>query len=641
MNHLSCGVALAALAIPALVNAETQPPQSDDTAQLVVTGTRATDPVPADQLGASLTIIDDEALTQRQAREIADILRDVPGLAVSGSGGLTQVRIRGAEGNHTLVLIDGIEVSDPFFGEFEFGALAIDSAARIEVLRGQQSALYGSDAIGGVIQYVTLSGREAPGLRLRAEGGSFGTFNAAARYAGVAGDLDYAISATHIGTDGTVGARGGTRDLDKHTNALSVNTLWTPAPNARIRFVGRWSETDNEFNNQDFFPSSPTFGLAIDSPGTYVENEAFYALIGSEVDLLDGRWTHALTGQIADIDREGFSNDIRDSGNEGQRLKASYVSSLRLGTDAVRHTITFAGDWERERFRNTTPGGFAFTGRRQIRNLGLVAEYGLTIDDSLALGAALRWDDNSRFDDTLTYRLQGSYSFDFGLRARAAAGSGIKNPGFFELFGFVDGRFIGNAALKPERSEGWEIGLEQEFADGAVTIGATYFDSTLEDEIFTAFPPPDFVATPSNRTTESRQHGVEAFLRARLGPQWRIDASYTRLSAEENGVREVRRPRNTANVAIAWTAPEQRGGLTLIVRHSGSQTDNAFLDPSFIPTTVTLDAFTLVSIAGSLRLTEGVELTARVENLFDEDYEQIFSFTNPGIGAFAGIRARF
>ncbi|MGP1281638.1 MAG: TonB-dependent receptor plug domain-containing protein [Parasphingopyxis sp.] len=640
MTILTRSVALSALLLPAVAAAQAGPPDGNRE-QLVVTGTRAPDPVPADRIGAALTVIDDEALTRRQAREIADILRDVPGLAVSGIAGQTQVRIRGTEANHTLVLIDGIEVSDPFFGEFDFGSLAIDSAARIEVLRGQQSALYGSDAIGGVIHYITLSGREAPGLRLRAEGGSFGTFNAAARYAGVAGDLDYAISATHLGTDGTVGTRGGTRTLDKTTDSVSVNALWTPAPNARLRFVGRWSDTDSEFNNQDFTPGSPTFGFAVDSPGTHVSNRGLYALAGGEVDLLDGRWTHALTGQIADIERDGFGNDVRDSGSEGQRLKASYVSSLRLGSEALRHTITFAGDWERERFRNTTPGGFAFTGRRQIRNLGLVAEYGLVANDRLALGAALRFDDNSRFDDTLTYRVQGSYRFDFGLRARAAAGSGIKNPGFFELFGFVDGRFIGNAALAPERSEGWEIGLEQELAQGAVTIGATYFESRLEDEIFTDFPPPDFLATPANRTTESRQHGVETFLRARLGPQWRIDAGYTRLTARENGVRELRRPRDTANVAIAWTAPEERGGLALIVRHSGSQTDNAFLDPSFVPTTVTLDAFTLVSLAGSLRLAEGVELTARVENLFDESYEQIFSFANPGIGAFAGLRARF
>lgn len=640
MKTLSYGVAASALLIPAIAGAQTGLPDNpNDT--LIVTGTRAADPLPLSQQGGSVTVITPDALVQRQAREISDILRDVPGLSVSGSPGQTQVRIRGTEANHTLVLIDGIEVSDPFFGEFDFGSLAIDQAARIEVLRGQQSALYGSDAIGGVIHYITLTGSEAPGLQLRAEGGSFGTFNVAARYGGVAGNFDYAISATHLGTGGTVGTRGGTRELSKTTNALSFNGLWAPAPNARVRIVGRWNATDSDFNDQDFTPGSPTFGFAVDSPGTSVENEGLYALVSGELDLLDDRWTHALTAQVADIDRDGFSNSALNSGNESQRIKGSYVSSLRLGNDALRHMITFAGDWERERFRNTAPGGFAFNGRRQIRNLGLVAEYGMVANDRLALDAALRWDDNSRFDDTLTYRVQGSYAFDFGLRARAAAGSGIKNPGFFELFGFTDGRFIGNAALKPERSEGWEIGLEQAIADGAVTIGATYFESTLEDEIFTDYPAPNFVVTPANRTTQSRQHGVETFLRAQLSPAWRIDASYTRLTARENGTREVRRPRDTANVAISWQAPEERGGLTLVVRHSGSQTDSAFLDPSFVPTIVTLESFTLVSLAGSLRLAEGVELTARVENLLDQSYEQIFSFTNPGIGAFAGIRAQF
>ena len=178
-------------------------------------------------------------------------------------------------------------------------------------------------------------------------------------------------------------------------------------------------------------------------------------------------------------------------------------------------------------------------------------------------------------------------------------------------------------------------------ADGQVTLGATYFDSRLKDEIFTSYPPPAFLATPDNRTTESRQKGLETWLRARIGQAWQIDASYTRLSARENGVREVRRPRNTGSASVSWSAPEDRGGFTLAIQHVGDQTDVAFLDPSFIPTRVTLEAFTLVSLTGSLRLAEGVDLTARVENLFDENYEQVFSFTNPGIGAYAGIRARF
>ncbi|HEX4097624.1 MAG TPA: TonB-dependent receptor plug domain-containing protein, partial [Caulobacteraceae bacterium] len=167
------------------------PPSSVD--PLVVTASRSGDATPADLVGASVTVIDDQALQQRQTVVVSDVLRDVPGVAVSRTGGvgdMTQVRIRGAEGNQTLVLIDGIKASDPFFDEYDFGTIIADPDARIEVLRGQQSALYGSDAIGGVISYTTLTGAEAPGIHVRAEGGSMGTYSGGARIAGVSGDLD-------------------------------------------------------------------------------------------------------------------------------------------------------------------------------------------------------------------------------------------------------------------------------------------------------------------------------------------------------------------------------------------------------------------------------------------------------------------
>ena len=135
---------------------------ADSADELIVTASRSGVAVPQHLLGSSVTVLDASTLAERQTREVADILRDVPGLAVNVSPGLTQIRMRGAEANHTLVLVDGIEVSDPFYGEFDFSTLIADDGARIEVLRGQQSALYGSDAIGGVIHYISGSGQDAP-----------------------------------------------------------------------------------------------------------------------------------------------------------------------------------------------------------------------------------------------------------------------------------------------------------------------------------------------------------------------------------------------------------------------------------------------------------------------------------------------
>lgn len=608
--------------------------------ELVVTASRSGNGVRADLLGGSVTVIDDAAFQQRQVRQVYDLLRDVPGLAVSRVPGLAQVRIRGGEGNHTLVLIDGIEASDPNFGEFEFGTLIADEAAKLEVLRGQQSALYGSEAIGGVINYLTASGAEAPGVRVRAEGGSFGTIASAARVAGVNGALDYALSASQFSTDGSPNAPGGSRDIGADTWNLAGKSRWTVSDQLRFDVIARYTRSRTDINNSDYDSASPTFGYTIDSPGSYVKNRAFYGLVRGELDLLDGRWTHRASAQIGRFERDGYDVDAPSYGNRGQRNKASYETTYRFGSDTVKQQVTLAVDLERERFRNTDPTGYAFTGWRHIDNLGLVAAYDLVADERLALGASVRHDDNDRFDNADTWRLQGSYRFDSGTRIRAAAGSGVKNPGFGELYGYVDGRYIGNPSLKPEKSEGWEAGLEQTFADGAALVGVTWFDSTLKNEIYTTYPAPLFVATPANRATKSKQHGLEAFAQGRFGA-FQFDASYTHLKARENGVEEVRRPKDIASLAVTWFASDDRGSATLTVRYHGDQKDLAYTDPSFVPVRVTLDDYTLVNFNAEWRLTDKVSVFGRVENLFDEDYQEVFSFVSPGRGVFAGLKASF
>jgi vitamin B12 transporter len=591
-------------------------------------------------VGASVTTLAPETLIERQTRTIADILRDVPGVAVNRTAGLTQLRLRGSEANQTLVLIDGIEASDPFLSEFDFGSLVADESARIEVLRGQQSALYGSDAIGGVIHYITASGRETPGFSARLEGGTQDTANALVRAAGVAGAFDYALSGTMLTSGGAPDARDGTRDLGGETVSLATKLNWEPVESFRLRAVGRFTDVDRDFNDQDFTPGSPTFGLVVDSPGVRSHNRNGMGLLRAELDLIDGRWSHALTGQYVDARRDTFRFDERLSGSTGARLKGSYETAFRFETGAVRHRATLALDVERERFRNRDPNGFAFSGRRQIENLGLVGQYELFLGDRGGLSASIRRDDNNLFANTTTYRVQGSYRVLDGTRLHAAAGSGVKNPNLFELYGFIDGRYIGNPDLRPEKSEGWEAGVEQSLFGDRVTVGATWFENVLEDEIFTDFPPPDFTPTSANRTTKSRQRGVEASLAARFGEAWRLDASYTYLRARENGAVEVRRPKHIASVSGTWTAPDDAGSVTLVARYNGRQFDQAFLDPSFVPTRVTLGDYVLVNLNGRVKLSDRFELFGRIENLFDERYEDVFSFVNHGRIAIVGVRAR-
>jgi len=564
------------------------------------------------------------------------VLRDVPGVAVAGVAGQTQIRLRGSEANHVLVLVDGIEVSDPFAGEFDVGTLQAEPGARVEVLRGPQSALYGSDAIGGVVAYESASGRKAPGFAARIEGGTQATVNGAARYGASGNDWDAALSAVVVSTDGQPNARGGTRDIGRDSYTISGKGSVEVTDTLTLRAAARFIRTEGRTNDSDFDTTSPTFGLIIDSPGSRFTNEAIYALVGARVDTLEGRWTHDLSAQIADVNRETFTAFGQSSGSEGDRVKASYVSAFAL---ADQHNLTFAADYEVEGFRNATPGGFVFDERREIEQVGLVGEYRYS-GEAFDFSAAIRHDFNDLFQDATTFRVGAGYRITETTRLRAAGGSGVKNPGFFELYGFIDGRFIGNAALRPEKSAGWEVGIDQGIGDDA-SLAVTYFDSELEGEIFTTFPPPNFIATPANRTTESRQRGVEVSLNARLGDRFSLDAAYSYLDAEENGVEEVRRPDHIASAALTWEAPDDAASATLVVRYNGETPDVAFTDPSFVPVRVQLDEFTLVNFNARVKLTDSLAAFARVENLLGEEYEQVFSFVSPGRSAAVGVEARF
>jgi vitamin B12 transporter len=639
------------LATSFAASAQNAQDSSDPLTEVVITATRANEGIRSDLLGTSLTVLDPQDLEQRQVRIVSDILRDVPGIAVSRSGGvgaLTQVRLRGAESNQTLVLIDGIKASDPYAGEFDFATLIADDVARVEILRGQQSALYGSDAIGGVINYITPTGKEMPGTRLRLEGGSFGTADVSARAAGVAGPLDYALSAGYQDTDGTPTARSGSRDLGAENKAASAKFIYSISDQARIKAVARYSHTEADTNDQDFnFPPGPTYGFVVDTPGSYYKNRALYGLLRGELDTFGGHWSHAVQAQGVDAKRDGFLDNDPSYGDDGGRGRYSYETTVRFGSDAVKQSVTGALDYERETFQNRGPFLTEEQAReRSLTTKGAVVQYDATINDRIGLGGALRYDDNSRFDSGTTFRLQGSYLFDSGTRLHAAAGSGTKNPGIFELYGFDPDTFIGNPNLKPEKSHGWELGVAQRFFDNRARVDVTYFDSKLRDEIFTQYDANFVFSSPENKPQDSKQKGVEVSLEGRISDEWRVDASYTYLDSKEfdsttqTMLEEVRRPKHIASLNVGWRGFENRGGVDLTVRYNGSMFDNNFTFA--VPTPrVRLDSYTLVNFGGDFKVTDSVQVYARVENLFDEKYEEVFTYRTPGRAEYAGVRFSF
>ena len=631
--QLLCGAALVALGWSAPVFAQSEDETENTSSVLgtgpfdiLVTASRAGTSLATDYTG-SATILTPEQLEQRQTRNIEDVLRDVPGVAVSSVAGQTQLRLRGSEANHVLALVDGIEVSDPGSGEYDIGTLQAEIGSLVEVLRGPQSALHGNDAIAGVVAYE--SGL-FDGFAARIEGGSDNTVNGAVRW-GLAGDtVDAGLSATVVSTDGQPNARGGSRDIGRDSYTISGKVSARASDALTLRATARYVQTEGEFNDQDFDFTSPTLGLVIDSPGVGFESEALFGLVGARLDPAGGEWVHDLSFQFADTARHTFAPFGRTSDTQSDRIKASYVGSYNLASE---HNLTFAADYEVEGFNNIA----TFDDRRETENAGLTGEYRYS-GERIDVSAALRHDFNDRFQDTTTFRLGAGLAVTDTTRLRASVGTGVKNPTFTELFGFFDGQFLGNPDLEPEESTSWEVGVDQRFAGDRAELSLTYFNAELEREIFTIFgPAPTFTATPANRDTTSKRQGVEVALSADFSPQWSLQAAYTYVDSEENGVTEVRRPESIASAALTWSAPDDKASVTLVVRHNGEMQDTDF--GAFVP--VTLDDFTLVNLNVRLELAEGLDIFARAENLLDERYEQVFSFVSPGRQIFAGFAARF
>jgi len=664
---LLLGAGMVALLLPGVARAQVEEANTRSLRNgeaIVVTAALSGRGIERDLIGSSITLIDAQEMADRETRIVSDILRDVPGIAVSRAGavgGQTQIRIRGSEANHVLVFVDGIKVSDPYQGEFDFATLIADDAARIEVLRGQQSALYGSDAIGGVVGYITLSGREAPGVRLRGEGGSFGTFSGTARIAGARDTFDYALSGAFNSTRGYPTAPGGSRDVGSRNAAFSAKLGWAPADRVTLSGVLRYSLTEADMNDQGPSLDAPVVDgrqviTVVDTPGSFYRNRAWYGLLRADLETVADLLFTSLTAQVADTARDAYASFGYNYGNKGTRYRGAFINELRLGTDRVKHRLTLAVDAERETYRNAAPAA-PDRSSKTIDTVGLIGQYNLTVDDRFALGGSLRYDDNSYFDDATTWHVEASYLFPSGTRPHAAAGSGVKAPVSFELFGYSTGQYIGNPDLRPEESTGWEVGIDQRFANGALTIGATYFESRLTNEIYTAFLPPDYSATSLNLTTRTRQKGIELFGEARLGAV-RASASWTWLDAPQSRdvlldpedptslasgpvtAQAVRRPRYSGSVNLTYASARLPLSGTLTVRYNGRMKD-IVLTPSYMALYADLPPFTLVNLNLRYRMTERFELFARAENLFDETYQEVFTFRTPGRGLHAGVRARF
>lgn len=594
----------------------------------------AREPVRSDLSGTAITVIDRDTIDALNVPQAADLLRLSPGVSVAQSGPIgsqTQVRLRGAEANHTLVFVDGIEVNDPASsGDFRFETLLADGIEKIEVLRGPQSALWGSEAIGGVVSVTTREpGNDSP-LFGQFEYGSLRTWRAGGGVEIGSASNGVVAQVSHIDTRG-IDAAGSGGERDGYENlTLSVKGVAQPTPNTEVGAVVRYSTAETEFDGND----PVTFLRADTLDETRIRGLALRAY--GEVALLDDRWKHRIEAQHLETDninRQGATFLNRD---DAERQKAIYQSSFETGP----HRLTGAFEHEKQRFRADDRAFFGATNQRRSREQNsLVGDYRLTIGEAFAASASVRHDDNDRFADATTWRATAAAALPRGFRAHASFGEGVTDPTFTEQFGFFPGSFVGNADLKPESSRGFDLGLG--WGNQRLAADVTYFRADLEDEIITTFDPATFLAGVANASGESRRQGVEASFDAKANEWLSVSANYTWLDSEEGRIaggvrsREVRRARHSGSLIVS----AERDRLTLAgsLAYVGKRRDvdfDTFAD-------VALGDYALITLSGRYRLTESIELTARVENAGDADYQDVFGYATPGIAGYVGLRVRW
>lgn len=580
-----------------------------------VTGLRA---VPPADVSASVTVLEVEDLEIRNSPFLADQLRAVPGVAISTSGGqgsLSSIRTRGSEANHTLVLLNGVEVADAAT-ELNLGILQGLNISRIEFARGEQSVLHGSEAIGGVIFVETdIEGKSAAievGSRDTARGNigfGFGDDTANIGF-NVSGFTTSGIDITDNGDD----------DGSNSFNAM-VQAGKTLSEN--------WSAQG--------FATYRVSDLDIDSFAGD-ESEATQYVLGAAVTGDTGAVNHVIRLGYTDVTNTTFVSGSRNSETQGERTKLSYSPSISFDGTGASVTVSGLIEYENEDYeRFAVDTTFGDPNQSQsFESMAFAGEVRAKLH-KLALNGSVRRDDNDgRFENATTWRLGAAYDLGKFGKARASGGEAVKNPTFTELFGFTPANFVGNPDLIPEESIGWEIGYD--FTNGPVSVSATYFDSELENEIFSDFS--GFPAvTAANRATKSERKGVELAASFDVSETVTINAAFTNLTSEENGVDEIRRPENTASLALSWRDLFRDGTkLGLAADYVGEQTDNNF--STFPATLETLDEYVLVSATAEYPITEKLSVTLRGENLFDEDVVDVFGFNTPGAGVFIGLKLR-
>lgn len=618
-----------------------------DASDVVVTAIRV--PTSIDRVAASVTVLDKASLDRMQDIGVTEVLLRTPGVSVSRNGGYgtnTTLRIRGAETDQTVVVIDGVKLNDPSSpgGGYNLANLLVGDAARIEVLRGPQSILWGSQAIGGVVNIVTALPERPLEGSFDIESGSRQTVSARGAVGGKTGPLQFRIGVQTFTTDGisVIAPAFGGVETDGYTNqSVTGRVVLQLAHGVSADVRGYYANGRTELDSTTADTSD------------YTLDKEFVGYAGLNVDLFGDRLRNRIAYGYTTIKRDNYSpprarQQTFDALGRNERLEYQGSLAIASGWDAE-----FGIEHEHSRFRSVSPPASLATpvpapavGAADLT--GIYGQVNATLIGGLTLTGGVREDHHSRYGSKTLFQGGAVWKLATGTIIRATYGQGFKAPTLYQLYSD-----FGNQALEPERANGWEAGIEQHLLGGALTLGSTYFERRSTNLIVFAscaagstlplcFQPGTTIARSGYYQNVSRAfaRGVEAIGTLRIGSRVLIDGNYTYSPSEDRspgattfGRQLPRRPRNAANGSATYTLPSGLSG-GVAVRWSGETFDNA-------THTIRLAPYTLVDLRAGLPITKTLALFGRVENLFDAQYQTAYRYGTLGRSFYAGFRGRF
>lgn len=571
--------------------------------EVVVSATKVEEPV--EETTSDVIVIKEEDIKEMNVEFVPDVLKRVSELNLVQSGGVgkkADVILRGGSSEHTLVMIDGIKVKSTTLGSFDFSGINVHDIERIEIVKGPQSTIYGSEAMAGVINIITKKGKGKPKVAVSFESGSFGTYNPSATVSGGDKKLDYRLTGTYFYTDGISAAKNG-EERDGYKNAaLSGKFGFRPAEKLELELSGKYYYDRSELDDRG-------------DDLNYTRHGNHYILSGKGKFYLSDIWEQILT----------YSN-VKDSLKDRDTDTPSNNADIITGIETIdwQHNFYFTNNYtliagfENRLEKGENIGNFS----KKVYNNALYLHNKLSLFEGLLhLNGGIRYDDHETFGNKYTYRLGAvSYIKSAGIKIMANYGTGFRAPSFNELFWPADRFGVGNPNLQPEETDSWEAGIEKGLFNETVVLTATYFNQRYDD-LIANWPPVNL--------GNAEVKGFEAGVSTEITDDLMVRSAYTYLDTDDGtGQRLTRRPKDKINISAEYSA----GPVTMLAGY-------VIVSEVFDSTAGrNLASYSLVNLSGSYKLTKHVKLFARIDNLLNEDYETAGGFNSPGFSAFGGVK---